>query len=113
LTELDQSALFRPLTKWNGVIERAEDLPKMLRAAFRAMTTGRPGSAHLALPFDVQGGPVDPDEIWHDEDLGRHPAWPAAPDPAAVAKLAQVLLAAKNPLVVCGGGVDWRAPRAA
>jgi acetolactate synthase-1/2/3 large subunit len=42
LTELDQSALFRPLTKWNGVIERAEDLPKMLRAAFRAMTTGRP-----------------------------------------------------------------------
>ncbi len=105
LTELDQSALFRPLTKWNGVIERAEDVPKMLRAAFRAMTTGRPGSAHLALPFDVQGGPVDPDEIWHDEDLGRHPAWPTAPDPAAVAKLAQVLLAAKNPLVVCGGGV--------
>jgi len=105
LTELDQSALFRPLTKWNGVIDRAEDIPKMLRAAFRQRPTGRPGAAQLTLPFDVQKGPVDPADIWFDEDLGRHPAWPTAPDPAAVSKLAQVLLAAKNPLVVCGGGV--------
>ncbi|MDH3911457.1 MAG: thiamine pyrophosphate-binding protein, partial [Rhodospirillales bacterium] len=42
LTELDQAALFRPLTKWNGVIEEAERLPNMVRTAFRAMTTGRP-----------------------------------------------------------------------
>ncbi len=105
LTELDQSALFRPLTKWNGVIERAEDIPKMLRTAFRQMTTGRPGAAHLALPFDVQTGPVDGADIWCDADLGRHPAWPTAPDPAAIAKLAQVLLSARNPVVVCGGGV--------
>jgi len=105
LTELDQSALFRPLTKWNGVIERAEDVPKMLRAAFREMTTGRPGSAHLALPYDVQKGAVDAADIWCDPDLGRHPAWPTGPDPAAVARLAQVLLAARNPVIVCGGGV--------
>ena len=105
LTELDQSALFKPLTKWNGVIERAEDVPKMLRAAFREMTTGRPGAAHLALPFDVQQSAVDPADIWYDEDLGRYPAWPTGPNPAAIAKLAEVLLAAKNPLIVCGGGV--------
>ena len=104
LTELDQSALFRPLTKWNGVIERSEDVPKMLRTAFREMTTGRPGAAHLALPFDVQNGPVDPADIWHDEDLGCYPAWPTGPDPTAVAKMVQVLLAATNPVIVCGGG---------
>ena len=105
LTELDQSALFRPLTKWNGVIERAEDVPKMLRAAFREMTTGRPGSAHLALPYDVQKGAMDAADIWCDPDLGRHPAWPTGPDPAAVQRLAQVLLGARNPVIVCGGGV--------
>ncbi len=105
LTELDQAALFRPLTKWNGVIERAEDVPKMLRAAFREMTTGRPGSAHLALPFDVQKGAVEAADIWCDPDLGQHPAWPTGPDPAAVRRLAQVLLAARNPVIVCGGGV--------
>jgi thiamine pyrophosphate-dependent acetolactate synthase large subunit-like protein len=54
LTELDQQALFRPLTKWNGVIDRADRLPETVRAAFRAMTSGKPGAAHLALPFDTQ-----------------------------------------------------------
>src|ERR671918_2612317 len=57
LTELDQEALFRPLTKWNRVLDRADQVPSALRAAFRAMTTGRPGAAHLGLPFDVQGNP--------------------------------------------------------
>ncbi len=30
LTELDQTSLFRPLTKWNGVIDNAEKLPQMV-----------------------------------------------------------------------------------
>src|ERR1041384_1073754 len=46
LTELDQEALFRPLTKWNRVIDRASQIPRMVRAAFTHMTTGRPGAAH-------------------------------------------------------------------
>src|SRR6516162_6535260 len=29
LTELDQEGLFRPLTKWNRVIDRAADIPKV------------------------------------------------------------------------------------
>ena len=33
LTELDQEALFRPLAKWNRVIDRAADIPKTVRAA--------------------------------------------------------------------------------
>src|SRR6185295_60275 len=37
LTELDQKALFRPLTKWNTVIDRSVDIPKTLRAAFTHM----------------------------------------------------------------------------
>ncbi len=67
LTELDQSALFRPLTKWNGLIGAGANLPSMVRTAFRAMTTGRPGSAHLAFPYDVQTAEID--------------ALPAAPAP--------------------------------
>ena len=105
LTELDQASLFRPLTKWNGVIEHAERLPAMVRAAFRAMTTGRPGAAHLALPFDVQKGPVPEEEIWADPRFGLYPALPSAPDPAAVTAAVDALLAAKRPILVCGGGV--------
>ncbi len=58
LTELDQQRLFAPLTKWNGTVQRADTLPHLVRSAFRAMTTGRPGAAHLCLPFDVLKQPV-------------------------------------------------------
>ena len=40
LTEVDQQALFAPLTKWNTVIRQAGHIPRMVRQAFRAMTTG-------------------------------------------------------------------------
>src|SRR5712664_2857128 len=39
LTELDQQALFRPLTKWNTVLNRSVDLPRAVRQAFTQMTT--------------------------------------------------------------------------
>src|SRR5258706_13357550 len=43
LTELDQEALYRPLTKRTEIIDRAADIPDAVRRAFRAMTSGRPG----------------------------------------------------------------------
>ena len=105
LTELDQDALFRPLTKWNRVLDRGDEIPKVVRAAFRAMTTGRPGAAHIGLPYDVQREPVDEDDVWGDAELGRYPARRAAPDPDAVAAAAEALLAAERPLFICGGGI--------
>ena len=105
LTELDQKALFAPLTKWNAVLDQAAVLPRMVRQAFREMTTGRPGSAHLALPFDVQKAEVPEEEIWADPQFGAFPALPASPDKAEAERLINVLLSAKNPLIICGGGV--------
>src|SRR6266571_7978260 len=55
LTELDQRSLMKPLTKWNAVLDRAADIPRMFRAAFESMTSGRPGAAHLALAAGVVG----------------------------------------------------------
>ena len=101
LTELDQAALFRPLTKWNAVIDRAEDVPRLLRRAFREMTGGRPGAVHLGLPFDVQKAPLD------EHDLGADPVPPppVAPDPTALLRAARLLHDAERPVIVCGGGV--------
>jgi acetolactate synthase-1/2/3 large subunit len=105
LTELDQGALMKPLTKWNSVLNRSADIPRTLRAAFEAMTTGRPGAAHIALPFDVQNGPVERSEVWADPTLGAFPARRTAPDPFFVELAAKLLRDAKNPLFICGGGV--------
>jgi acetolactate synthase-1/2/3 large subunit len=105
LTELDQTALFRPLTKWNRVIDRAEDIPKTLRAAFTQMTSGRPGAAHIGLPFDVQRGAVDEADVWGDPDLGEYPSRRFGPDQGAIEETAKLLIRAKNPLFIIGGGV--------
>ena len=105
LTELDQEGLMRPLTKWNAVIPRADMLPDMVRTAFRSMTTGRPGTAHLGLPIDVQRDPVDPDQIWADPRHQTYPAYPSGPDPIEVEAALEAILSAKFPVIVCGGGI--------
>ena len=105
LTELDQGALMRPVTKWNAVLNRAEDLPRTFRAAFRQITTGCPGAAHIALPFDVQNGSVNRAEVWGDVRFGRYPAERIAPDSESVERAARLLGEAKQPILICGGGV--------
>ena len=77
----------------------------MFRAAFNAMTTGRPGAAHIALPFDVQNGPVERDDVWADPSLGNCPSRRVGPDPFYVELAAKLLRGAKRPTFICGGGV--------
>jgi acetolactate synthase I/II/III large subunit len=105
LTELDQGALMRPVTKWNAVLERPQDIPRVFRAAFNQITTGRPGAAHIALPFDVQNGPVDRSDVWGDVRLGGYPSSRTAPDPFFIERAAELLREASNPIFLCGGGV--------
>ncbi|MCO6407524.1 thiamine pyrophosphate-binding protein [Hoeflea alexandrii] len=104
LTELDQTALFRPVTKWNASLDDAARLPAMVRQAFRAMTTGRPGAVHLALPFNTQKSETDPAEIWAEERHCSYPSEPAGPDPDAIAEAVQILKAARSAVAICGGG---------
>ncbi|MEK9595829.1 MAG: thiamine pyrophosphate-binding protein [Rhodospirillaceae bacterium] len=112
LTELDQGALFQPLTKWNKVLDNAAEIPATLRAAFRNLSTGRPGAGHIGLPFDVQRGAVDENDIWADPNHGQFPSWPVGADPDAAAAAAAALLSAKSPLIIVGGGVVISAAQA-
>ncbi len=105
LTELDQEALYRPLTKWNTTIDRVDQIPHAVRTAFRAMTTGRPGSAHICLPYDVQKHAIDPGEVWAQPGHGVFPASRSAPDEKDIDAAADRLVAANAPVIICGGGV--------
>jgi acetolactate synthase-1/2/3 large subunit len=105
LTELDQRALMKPLTKWNAILDRAADIPRVFRQAFEEMTSGRPGSAHIAIPYDVQNSPVDAGDVWADPSVGAYPSRRVAPDPEMVVLAAKVLRSSRNPLFICGGGV--------
>ena len=105
LTEIDQGALMRPATKWNSVLDRSADIPRVFRAAFNEITSGRPGAAHISLPFDVQSGPVDAADVWGDPALARMPARRVAPDADAVVRAARLLRGAERPVFICGGGL--------
>src|SRR6476661_10444970 len=105
LTELDQKSLMRPLTKWNAVLDRSADVPRVFRKAFEEMTTGRTGAAHIALPFDVQNGPVERADVWADPTLGSYPSRRVSPDLLYIELAAKLLRSAKNPVLICGGGV--------
>ena len=105
LTELDQKALFKPLTKWNTVLDAGADIPRVLRNAFKQMTTGRPGAVHIGLPYDVQKQMVDAAELWGDASLNQFPARRTCAEAAAIADAAGLLAKAERPLFIVGGGV--------
>jgi len=105
LTELDQEGLMRPLTKFTQTIEHADAVPDAVRTAFRTMTTGRPGTAHLGFPIDVQRGEANPETIWADPAHATYPAHPFGPDPDRIEAALDAILSAKFPVVICGGGI--------
>src|SRR3546814_18394470 len=77
------------------------------------MTSGRPGAVHLGLPFDVQKGPVDGDEIWGDRALGEFLSLRVTPSHETVEAAAAAMAAAERPLLICGGGPAIAGARAA
>ncbi len=107
LTALDQEALMRPVSKWTTRLLRPELVAETVRRAFRAATTGRPGAAHLSLPEDVLHAPFPAEleaELFAEAACVRAPAYPARPDPAAVAQAAALLRTVSRPVILAGGG---------
>ncbi len=94
------------ITKHNWLVTDAQDLPRVVAEAFHVATTGRPGPVLVDVPKDVSNAMMD----WYwpaglDElDLpGYKPQTEG--DPAAIAKAAELILAAERPVIYAGGGI--------
>ena len=59
LTGIDQEALFKGVSKETITATNPQEIPSIVRRAFRVATTGRPGPIHIRLPHDVQGMEVE------------------------------------------------------
>jgi acetolactate synthase I/II/III large subunit len=103
--QLDQIGLFRPITKWNALVNRWDRIPEMVQWAFREATSGRPGPVHLDINVDVlfANGELG-DAAFIAPERYRTFVKPYG-DPAAVAEAVEMLLAADRPLIHAGGGV--------
>jgi acetolactate synthase-1/2/3 large subunit len=105
LTELDQEALFKPVTKWNTRVSSAATMAEATRRAIRMATSGRPGATHLALPTDSLEGETPDESVYGVPEFGQTPSMPYRPDQALVERAAAELAAAERPVIVAGGGV--------
>ncbi len=95
----DQRALISGVSVFSHSVLDASELPALLARAFAVFDGARPGPVHIELPLDVITAPGD------DLDLAPHRGF-ARPgcDPGAIARAAELLRAAKDPIVVLGGG---------
>jgi tartronate-semialdehyde synthase len=98
---VDVAAITAPVTKWSTTVMEGAQVPYVFRKAFQLMRSGRPGPVHIDLPIDVQREIInyDPDA---DEPLEITRPRPGA---KAIRRALDLLLAAKRPLIVAGGGV--------
>jgi len=113
-TAKDQGALLRNFTKWDDEPRSAEALVEaMLRGAVMARTPPR-GPVYLCLDAGLQESELaEPLEI---PDVSRFaPGEPQAASPEAVERAADLMLAAKSPVVLFGrmsrSQADWDARR--
>ena len=104
LTELNQGQLFESVTKWHTTLKHAERTSEVMRKAFRLATTGRPGSVQITLPEDVLEEQVGYEDFYAEPSCRIFPAYRTAPEMEAVAHAAGLLLQAKRPVIVAGGG---------
>ena len=100
--EVDYRRMFGEMTKWVAQIDSAARIPEMVSRAFHVATSGRPGPVVLALPEDMQTERADT------EDGQTYRSAQANPGAADIENFRDMLAAAKNPLVLAGGG-GWTA----
>jgi len=97
----DQIGILRTMTKWAERIESPGDAARLTQEAFRQLGAGRPRPVGLECPMDVwgrkapvtlPGGPAEDEVLPVDTDK--------------VEEAAKLLGAAKNPMIVVGGGAQ-------
>jgi acetolactate synthase-1/2/3 large subunit len=95
----DQLDIVRPVTKWCQRVLNVEDIPGAIHEAMRQMQTGRPRPTLVEVPPDVLATVADVTLPMPE----RYP--PLSPDRASTLRAAELLAAAKKPLIWAGGGV--------
>ena len=105
LTELNQKELFKPLTKWNEILNKPKKLGDNIRKAFKKSTSGRPGACHLSFPFDIQKAEISDQDIWVNKKYCKFPSDPIKPDPKKIDLIIKEISKAKNPIIICGGAI--------
>lgn len=105
--EIRQVDALRPLCKELIRIESIRRVPELMRRAFTVATTGRPGPVVVDVPEDLMHDTYDfpASDFEVNSAFEAAPALRTRPDPAALARAADLLHSARRPIILAGGGV--------
>ena len=103
--ETDMIGISRPIVKHSYIINRTEDIPKIVQEAFYIATSGRPGPVVIDIPKDK----TDPNkkfEYKKPKHISIRSYKPKIdPHPGQIKKAARALLSSERPVIYAGGGV--------
>jgi acetolactate synthase-1/2/3 large subunit len=100
--EVDIFGITLPIVKHSFLVRRVDDLPYVMKEAFRIARSGRPGPVLVDIPRDVQEA-----EAKHLRLLPRNleEERPPAPSKESIERAVQLLKECRKPIVYAGGGV--------
>ncbi|MBV9785377.1 MAG: acetolactate synthase large subunit [Acidisphaera sp.] len=98
---VDVVSAFRPLTKMSRQIVGPSTIPTFVRDAFRVAMEERPGPVLLELPEDVAG-----EECQDGTIIPPHPIEIPVAHRAALDRAAEMILAARRPLIMLGAAAS-------
>jgi acetolactate synthase I/II/III large subunit len=102
--EADVTGITYPVVKHSYLIADPREIPRVVKEAFHISTTGRPGPVLIDVPKDVSSAPCNAPFV-EIKDL-QLPGYrvPGRGDPELVARAADLLRAARRPILYVGHG---------
>jgi len=101
--EVDQQALFTPITKKTWTATSTERVPEMVREAFRVANAPRKGPVQLNLPRNVLAGQADFEPM--QSPLAYRPISLQAAPAESISQATKLLSEAERPVIMVGGGI--------
>jgi len=98
---VDIAEVAKPVTKKSYCVKESAQVPWVFREAFRIVQEGRPGPVLIDLPLDVQKGEIEYDPAIDSKLEFTKPS----PNLKKIKRAVEMLLGAKNPVLLLGGGV--------
>ena len=97
---------FKPVTRyWDRITHPAQVLQTLPAAIATMLDPADCGPAFIALPQDVQGWTFDYPKSFFDRRM--HQVRRQSPDKEEISSAAELLMSAKRPIIIAGGGVQY------
>ena len=101
--EADIVGISRPCTKHNYLVQKTEDLPRIIKEAFHIARSGRPGPVLVDMPKDILGKEVEFKSAEKVEIRGYKPTYKG--NMRQIERVLDEISKAKKPVIYAGGGV--------